>query len=72
MKNDLAFYGLSLSLYILLIIKKNLLILSDLILLLRKLHEAFVAMAARLHQIHEAVKVGILVKAEIYKFSEES
>ena len=30
---------------------------SELILLLRKLHEAFIAIAAQLQQVHEAVKV---------------
>ena len=30
---------------------------SELILLLRRLHEAFIAIAAQLQQVHEAVKV---------------
>ena len=36
-----------------------LLYISELILLLRKLHEAFIAIAAQLQQVHEAVKVHV-------------
>ena len=34
---------------------------AELVDLLRKLHETFIALAAQLHQVHEAVKVDIQI-----------